>query len=409
MAGCLYELSYEAIERDTCGVKSHTMFSPCFSAAERQDRLHRVRRAMASRDLDACLLVCPENIYYLCELDHQGYFAYQLLIVPADGSPILVARAMERSTIRDRVPGVVHVGYPDAEGSPVAATLEALRGAGLAGARLGIELEESFLPYRIADQVMKELPDARWSDASGLVRELRMVQSAEELAQTRAAARVASKMMAAAIEVAGPGIAEHEVVAAIYDAMLRAGGTYPGFVPLVRTSLTLEHEHNSWGNGRLGERDRLFIEMAGCAARYHAPIGRLVYIGEAPREAYRMREVGNRALERAAETIRPGAPASEVYRAWQDAIDQAGLANCTRHHCGYLVGIGFPPSWVGGSGPPLGLRPGASFTLESGMVFHLMSWLLGTGLGDSFVSDTVLVTESGCEVLTQAPREVVVK
>jgi Xaa-Pro dipeptidase len=71
------------------------------------------------------------------------------------------------------------------------------------------------------------------------------------------------------------------------------------------------------------------------------------------------------------------------------------------------VGIGFPPSWSG-SGVPVGLRADSPMELRPGMVFHLMSWLLRTGQGDSFLSDTVVVTEQGCEVLTTTSRDLTV-
>ena len=35
------------------------------------------------------------------------------------------------------------------------------------------------------------------------------------------------------------------------------------------------------------------------------------------------------------------------------------------------------------------------------MSFHLLSWLMGTGRGDAFVSDTVLLTDEGPEILTR--------
>jgi Xaa-Pro dipeptidase len=84
-------------------------------------------------------------------------------------------------------------------------------------------------------------------------------------------------------------------------------------------------------------------------------------------------------------------------------LDQAGLARYRRHHCGYAVGIGFPPSWSG-SGTPRGLRGGSDMVLQPGMDFHLMYWLLRTGRGDSFLSDTVVVTDRGCERLTKSSR-----
>jgi Xaa-Pro dipeptidase len=94
-----------------------------------------------------------------------------------------------------------------------------------------------------------------------------------------------------------------------------------------------------------------------------------------------------------------------VYATWQGHLDSVGLSSYTRHHCGYSVGIGYPPSWSG-SGVPLGLRKGSTMRLESGMVFHLMSWLLRTGQGDSFLSDTVVVTDDGCEWLTKVPHSI---
>jgi Xaa-Pro dipeptidase len=64
------------------------------TAAEFAERLHRTRREMAARGLAALLVVSPENVYYLAGLNHLGYFAFTLLVVPLDGRPRLVTRAM---------------------------------------------------------------------------------------------------------------------------------------------------------------------------------------------------------------------------------------------------------------------------------------------------------------------------
>ena len=77
-----------------------------------------------------------------------------------------------------------------------------------------------------------------------------------------------------------------------------------------------------------------------------------------------------------------------------------GFAHYRRHHCGYLVGIGVPPSWTGGNSVT-GLRHDSDLVIEAGMSFHVLSWLMGTGRGDAFVSDTVLMTDHGPEILTR--------
>ena len=109
-----------------------------------------------------------------------------------------------------------------------------------------------------------------------------------------------------------------------------------------------------------------------------------------------------------ADAIGPGAKAGDAYRQWQETITAAGLEHYRRHHCGYAVGIGFPPSWSG-TGTPRGLRIGSDLVLAEGMVFHLMSWLLRTGRGDYFLSDTIVVGSDGAEFITQVSRGVTVR
>jgi len=65
-----------------------------------------------------------------------------------------------------------------------------------------------------------------------------------------------------------------------------------------------------------------------------------------------------------------------------------------------MVGISFPPSWTAGGNRMYSLREGSDLVLQVGMVFHILSWLVGSRLGDYFVSNTVAVTETGCEVFT---------
>ena len=97
--------------------------------------------------------------------------------------------------------------------------------------------------------------------------------------------------------------------------------------------------------------------------------------------------------------LRPGARARDVYAAWQGVVDDAGLSFYRRHHCGYAVGIGCPPSWTGGNNV-VGLRPDSGLEIRQGMTFHVLSWLMATGRGDAFISNTVLVGPGGAEVLT---------
>jgi len=440
----------------TRNASSSKKFLRPFAPEEYADRLRRVRRRMSARGLDGLLVSTPENICYLTGLDYQGYFAYQMLVVPLEGVPSLVTRAMEHAIVRDKVPDVRHCPYSDGieppppatnkeadvllagqttEGdalglrpwstslgvptrvaglssshfeSPARTTLETITANNLQTARLGVEASSSFFPYGIAQSIVDGLPKADIVDASDVVSDCRLVKSTQELAYTKQAAAISDSMLLAATAAAGPGALQRDIMATIYQTMFHRGGTYPGFVPLVRATHTLDHEHGSWQDQRLAHKDLLFLEMSGCIERYHAPAGRLVFIGQAPKRAQTIQSVCEAAIDAAAATIRPGVEARDVYRVWQDTLDSAGLAGYRRHHCGYAVGIGFPPSWSG-SGVPIGLRQDSELPLRAGMVFHLMSWLLRSGQGDYFISDTVVVTDNGCERFTTLPRALTVR
>lgn len=381
-------------------------YSPPFPQEELNRRLTRVRERMEARGLDACLIASPENIYYLTGLDHWGFFALHLLIVPEEGELCLVTRSMEAPTIRGQAPQVLHSGYQDDED----ATLHicgALKKMGLGGGQIGVEQDTLFLPARVAYGLADTLPAVRWSDVSGMVDGLRLVKSDLELAYVREAARVTQAMMQAALETAHEGVNEREIAAEVHRAMIMAGGDSPGFGPFIRSTPTLDQEHVTWRDRRLVIGDKLLLEMAGCVHRYHAPMGRLLFVGKAPPGLDWIGRVCLEAFDRVVETIRPGVQVRTVYQAWQTRVDDAGLAHYQRHHCGYLVGIAFPPSWVGGN-KVVGLRRGSDRILQEGMVMHLLSWLLGSGKGDYFVSNAAIVTETGCEVLTALPREVAV-
>jgi Xaa-Pro dipeptidase len=309
---------------------------------------------------------------------------------------------MERVTIQHQVSGVQFIGHADSA-EPAQVTRETLLEAGFGAARLGLEKNNLFLPPRIADGIQAGLPQADWFDISGLVDELRLVKSPHELAYMRQAATVSEAMMRAAIDTAGAGVSEQEIAAEVHRAMILAGGEYPGFTPFIRSTRRLGEEHTTWSNDILRPGDTLFVELAGCVARYHAPMGRLVFVGRVPDGTDKIEKVCLAAFQRVIEAIKPGAIARQVYQAWQDCVDEAGLTHYRRHHCGYLVGIGFPPSWVGGS-MVVGLRHDSPLVLQPGMTFHLLSWLMGTGQGDYFISNTALLTEDNCEVLTTVPQ-----
>jgi Xaa-Pro dipeptidase len=359
---------------------------------------------MAARELDVLLVSTPENVFYLTGLDHFGYFAPHLLVVPAAGELTLITRAMERVTIERHIRNARFELHPDSQTAAQRA-VSVLQDCGLARGRIGIEAGSSGFSFGAGETLKQACRGPKWIDATGLVDRLRMVKSPAEQRYMRAAARVSDAAAQAAIEATRAGASERDIAAECSRAMIAAGGDPPGFGPFIRSTTRLGEEHTTWSDHRLADGEALFLELSGCVARYHAPLGRLVHVGSASEATRRMAAVAGEAFDAAVAALRPGARFRDVYAAWQRVVDAAGLSHHRRHHCGYLVGIGVPPSWTGGNGVA-GLRHDSELVVARGMSFHVLSWLMGTGRGDFFRSDTALVGEAGGEVLTKAPAGV---
>ena len=107
-------------------------------------------------------------------------------------------------------------------------------------------------------------------------------------------------------------------------------------------------------------------------------------------------------LEKAIESIKPGVTSAEVDMKCREITASSGVEGEFAHRTVYAIGIGFPPNWS--EGKFLSLRADDPTVLEPGMTFPCVPTLFGEQFGMCF-SESVLVTDSGCEVLTEFPRK----
>jgi len=379
-----------------------------FSESELRQRLDRVRAVMKVRGIDALVVSVPENIYYLTGLDHWGFFACHVLVVPVEGTLALACRAMERITVENQVGNAEFYGHADTE-ELSDYVLKMLADRGLSRARLGIEKRSLFMTPRIYELIIAGAPKADWSDGSGIIDELRLVKSPLEQDYTRRAAAAADAGTLAAIDAIRDGASDYEIAAECNRAMILAGSEYPGFGPFIRPTTRLGEEHTTWRGDVFHNGDAVFLEIGGAYRKYQAPMGRLVYVGAAPKGAEESAALAIRGMQAICDALRPGATAGEVYQAWKDVADSAGLVDYHRHHCGYMVGIGFPPSWTGGS-MVTSLQPGSTREIKVGMTFHAHSWFTNTDVVDYFISNTVMLTDGGAVNLTSnTPQTLIVR
>jgi ectoine hydrolase len=389
-----------------------------FTRAEYDDRLDRVRAAMAARDLDVLVATDPSNMAWLTGYDGWSFYTHQAVLVTHDDVPTYWGRYMDAQGAKRTVymDDDHIVGYHDdwvqaTDRHPHQHLATWLRGAGHGGARIGVELDNYYYSAAAHAHLGDGLPDARLVDATGLVNWQRAVKSPTEIDYIRKAAQIVTRMHEVIFERIEPGMRKSQLVADIVHAGIEGipgpdgfGGDYPAIVPIVPSGADASAAHLTWDD-RPFERDSMtFFEIAGCYRRYHAPLCRSVYLGTPPDEVLRAEEALLSGVAAGLDVARAGNRACDIANALHGALREAGIHREGR--CGYPIGLSYPPDW---GERTISIRANDETVLEPGMTFHFMPglWMEDWGME---LTESILITEDGpAEVLADVPRTLHVK
>lgn len=371
-----------------------------FSADEYRDRHRRVREAMATRGIDCLLVTHPGNICWLTGYQTFGEAA-QFLLLPAEGDPVFVLRLLESLLVGHTTHGVERVTYPD-EADPLAIAADAIRERQLVSEVLGVDLTTGTLPPSAHARLVDLLGPLELRSDDGAVESCRTVKSPAEIALCRQAAEITAIGMQAAVDATVRGATENTVAAEAAYAMTIAGSEWFANDPIVTSGFRSGIPHTTYARRAFEPGDAVLIEIGANVHRYFGPLMRSVTIGAPAPEVARMHQACQDALEAAMASMRPGVTSGEAHAACQEVIDAAGYHELFKKRLGYAIGLGFR-TWS--EGRFFDLKEGDERVLETGMVFHMPPALripneVGVGL-----SETVVITDDGCESLTQFPRQ----
>jgi len=369
-----------------------------FSHEEFHSRLNGVRTRMDERGLDALLLTTPENIYYLTGYQTPGYYYFIGLIVPFSGDPILIPPPHEESLIASYSVVDDYRLFGDTE-SPLLGVASVLNEVGLSRGSIGVEYDSWFLKIREYMLLRSAMPEARLHDASGLVEAGRLIKSESEIAYMRHAADIASTSVQAGLDAISEGVSERDLAAAVLDSQVHAGSEYSGLPPFITSGEQHSMQvHSTWTDRKLQNGDVVFFEVPGVVNRYHSALTRAAFVGDPPELLLKGSEVNRDALRLAKENIKPGMLASEAFEVARQRIDDSEVPYSQGRRIAYGIGTAFPPGWD--EGHIFSINANEHRTFHRGMTFHVITTMRLPGLGAIGCSDTVLVTENGCETLT---------
>jgi Xaa-Pro dipeptidase len=360
-------------------------------------RVARVQTELKARGLDALLAFQPESVTYLTGFFTRGYSTFQFAVVPAEGEPGVFCRDVAEYYLDTTCVFSDRAMWADGDDRMAAAVAYLKRRLG-PRAQVAVETAAWQLNAQRWEALKAALAHYDLADDGGLVAQRRLIKSPAEIAYQRRAAKAAEAGMTAGRHAAKAGTAEREVAAEVVAAMIRAGSDFPGPGPL-SSGERAHHLHGGFTDRVLVRGDTLQLECTPAVRHYHARFMRTIKIGTAT-AAEREKAQELIAIQDAAiREVAPGVPASVPDRIYRDGVLKAGLRTTYTNKTFYSIGLMLPPT----GGEALEAAPGSTWTFRPGMVFH--TYVLAQGFG---FSETVAVTETGCERLANYARELFV-
>jgi Xaa-Pro aminopeptidase len=234
---------------------------------------------------------------------------------------------------------------------------------------------------------------------SGLVEALRAVKDDEELAAIGRAARVADRAFEALTAETWVGRSEKEIGWRLRELLHAHGADDASFESIVASGPNGAKPHARPTDAIVEPRSLVVVDFGAMVDGYASDCTRTLSTGSPPerlREAY---EVCRVAQQRACDGIRAGLSGTDADRLARDPIEEAGFGGEFGHGLGHGVGLQVHEA------PRLGLESGD--VLAAGNVVTIEPGIYLEGLGGVRIEDLAIVEETGIELLTSFPKELI--
>ena len=355
-------------------------------------------KAMQNAGLDAMISCSPENFAYLTGfvVPSQPLIRHRhaMVIVTADGKTAIFGVDMEATTIKRREPDTPSRIWAEFTDSAMAVLASQLKDLGLEAARIGIEMD--YLPAGDFARLARELPKAQFSGNEAILARLRQIKTADEIVLLRRLSRIADQSITDALAAVKTGDTEMDIAAHMTRNIYTLGAEHFKLM-IVATGERSQLPNVGPSERKLQLEDVCRVEIFSVIAGYQAGVCRTAVVQRAPAHAEKIWQNLVECKYLLMDMIKPGASCRAIYEAFIRKLSELNLPPIS--FVGHGIGLHLHEDPYIGKTPEIGKTGDAQ--IEAGMVLGVEPLCYQTGYGYGMQNkDMMLVTESGCELLS---------
>lgn len=381
-----------------------------FPIEEYEDRIRRLRMAMAGRGLEALLIYgCPNDQGSVRWVSNfPSFFGNTIVVLGLEGEPVLATDSVMHSEpmhtqiwtswIKD-VRWAHHTATIRAAENIIDYVNDSVKEIGCTRGKIGV-VGERWMPYRMMADLKERLSNVIFEPATDLFVNAKRLRTPREIAFIRRVALQASRGLDAVMDAATEGITELELAAIAAETMVRSGAHEVRSVALASGPRAgLKHCYPT--ERKLQKGDMLFVDLGPVCYGYYSDVCRTFILAEGDEEKRKMQETALSMEEVVIENIRPGARICDLQSIAEEIAKKAGYQQ-------YYYPTGFGHGIATSLTEMPALFPDNEAPLEAGMTFALEPMIVIEGVGTACYEDVLLVTEDGCEQLSDARKLITV-
>ncbi len=263
--------------------------------------------------------------------------------------------------------------------------------------RAGVQSESISLRQMSWLTKFAKKPPVRLVPVDDIVVELRNVKDSHEIGVIEQAIAIAEHAFTTLKAKIRLGMTENEIAGLLTYEMRKRGASNAAFDPIVAAGPNGSLPHYRPGQNKLRQHTPLLIDWGAIFNGYRSDLTRMILVGNTDEKIKEIYRVVLDAQLAAIDAIKPGIPGSKVDKIARKIIDHAGYGDKFGHGLGHGIGRDIHEQISLSKRGTTILKPGMIVTVEPGIYLP--------GIGGVRIEDDVLVTETGCRVLSSLPKD----